>query len=225
MLAPAQPPEDAAILVYETSTLVFNIAYYVAIIAQAASAALAAGRREMDLFGVCALAGVTALGGGSTRDVLLGHYPLAWVANPLLLVVVVIAALGTVMLSRFMHHLRWTFLLLDALGLVIFSTIGCDIAVSMGLHPIVVILSGMITGIVGGILRDILCNDVPLIFTGQLYALVSIVTGGVYFTATQFGVSYDIALIAAIAVGITLRVLAIVYNIEIPKFRYERDQR
>lgn len=215
-----------AILVYATtSTLLFTIVYYVAIVAQAASAALAAGRRDMDLFGVCSLACVTALGGGSTRDVLLGHYPLAWVDNPLLLVVVCVAALATVMLSRFMHHLRWTFLLVDALGLVIFSTIGCDVATSMGLHPIIIIVSGMITGIVGGILRDILCNDVPLIFTGQLYALVSIVTGMVYFTATQFGLSYDIALVVSIAVGITLRVLAILYNIEIPKFSYGRDPR
>ncbi|AKR56693.1 membrane protein [Youhaiella tibetensis] len=214
-----------AILVYQTSTLLFNVAFYVAIVAQAASAALAAGRRNMDLFGVCVLACATALGGGGTRDVILGHYPLSWVAAPHLLVVVCIAALATVMLSRFMHHLRWTFLLLDALGLVIFSTIGCDVAISMGLHPIIVIISGMITGIVGGILRDILCNDVPLVFTGQLYAIVSIIAGGVYYGATVLGMSYDVALISGIAVGMTLRVVAIVYNVEIPKFSYERDPR
>ncbi|MFD1943031.1 trimeric intracellular cation channel family protein [Paradevosia shaoguanensis] len=192
--------------------------------AQAGSAALSAGRRNMDLFGVCSLACVTALGGGSTRDVLLGHYPLSWVANPYLLIVVCVAALAAVMLSRFMHHLRWTFLLLDALGLVIFSTIGCDIAIAMGLHPIIVIISGMVTGILGGVLRDILCNDVPLVFTGQLYAIVSIIAGVVYFTATKLGLSYDFALVAGIVVGMGLRVAAIVYNIEIPKFSY-RDQR
>jgi len=178
----------------------------------------------MDLFGVCSLACVTALGGGSTRDVLLGHYPLSWVANPYLLIVVCVAALAAVMLSRFMHHLRWTFLLLDALGLVIFSTIGCDIAIAMGLHPIIVIILGMVTGILGGVLRDILCNDVPLVFTGQLYAIVSIIAGVVYFTATKLGLSYDFALVAGIVVGMGLRVAAIVYNIEIPKFSY-RDQR
>ena len=179
----------------------------------------------MDLFGVCTLACVTALGGGSARDVLLGHYPLAWVSNPGLLVLVCVAALATVLLSRFMHHLRWTFLLLDALGLVLFSIIGCDIAIGMGLHPIIVIIAGMITGIVGGILRDILCNDVPLVFTSQLYAVVSIVTSIVYFTATHFGMSYDIALVAGGVVGFTLRVLAIVYSIRIPQFSYERDSR
>ncbi|KFL27000.1 membrane protein [Devosia sp. 17-2-E-8] len=204
--------------------MLFNLAFYVALMAQAGSAALSAGRRNMDLFGVCSLACVTALGGGSTRDVLLGHYPLSWVANPYLLIVVCVAALAAVMLSRFMHHLRWTFLLLDALGLVIFSTIGCDIAIAMGLHPIIVIISGMVTGILGGVLRDILCNDVPLVFTGQLYAIVSIIAGVVYFTATKLGLSYDFALVAGIVVGMGLRVAAIVYNIEIPKFSY-RDQR
>jgi len=83
----------------------------------------------------------------------------------------------------------------------------------------------MITGIVGGILRDILCNDVPLVFTGQLYAIVSIIAGGVYYGATVLGMSYDVALISGIAVGMTLRVVAIVYNVEIPKFSYERDPR
>lgn len=211
-------------MVYETSTLLFNLVFYVAIIAQAASAALAAGQRNMDLFGVCVLACATALGGGGTRDVLLGHYPLTWVASPHLLVVVCIAALATVLLSRYMHHLRWTFLLLDALGLVIFSTIGCDVAISMGLHPIIIIVSGMVTGIVGGILRDILCNDVPLVFTGPLYAVVSMITGCVYLGLTRLGFIYDIALLVSVSIGMTVRVLAIIYKIEIPKFRYDRDQ-
>jgi uncharacterized membrane protein YeiH len=123
-----------------------------------------------------------------------------------------------------MHHLRWTFLLLDGLGLVIFSTIGCDVAIAMNLHPIIIIVSGVITGTVGGVLRDILCNDVPLVFSGQLYAIVSIVTGGVYTTLTFFGLSYDIALMTSLVIGFGLRVAAIIYKIEVPKFIYSGDR-
>lgn len=223
-LAPVPQQGCRAILVYQTSTFLFNLAFYVALVAQAATAALAAGRRNMDLFGVCVLACATALGGGSMRDVVLGHYPLTWVLSPHLLVVVVVAALATVLLSRYMHHLRWTFLLLDGLGLVIFSTIGCDVAIAMNLHPIIIIVSGVITGTVGGVLRDILCNDVPLVFSGQLYAIVSIVTGGVYTTLTFFGLSYDIALMTSLVIGFGLRVAAIIYKIEVPKFIYSGDR-
>jgi len=94
----------------------------------------------------------------------------------------------------------------------------------MNLHPIIIIVSGVITGTVGGVLRDILCNDVPLVFSGQLYAIVSIVTGGVYTTLTFFGLSYDIALMTSLVIGFGLRVAAIIYKIEVPKFIYSGDR-
>ena len=100
----------------------------IAIAAWAMTAALVAGRRNMDWFGVCVLACVTALGGGPLRDTLLGHYPLIWVADPMLLLICCGAALVTIAAARFMHALRWPFLLLDALGLVIFTITGCDVA-------------------------------------------------------------------------------------------------
>ena len=202
-----------------------QVIFVIAIAAEAMTAALAAGRRKMDWFGVCVLVAVTALGGGTMRDTLLGHYPLSWVKEPLLLVVVCAAALLTIAVARFMERLRWPFLLLDALGLVVFTMIGCNVALEMGQSPIIVIVSGMITGIVGGIMRDVLCNDIPLVFSSQLYATVSIVTGALYYLGLQLNMVHDVVTIASIVIGFALRVLAIRYNWGMPKFIYDKDLR
>lgn len=199
--------------------------FYVAITAEAMTAALAAGRRNMDWFGVCLIACVTALGGGTLRDILLNHHPLVWVANPYVLLLVCGAALLTIPLARLVDRLKWPFLLLDALGLVVFSVIGCNIGIEAGVHPIIVIVAGMVTGTAGGVLRDVLCNDIPLIFQGELYATVSLVTGVVYFLGLQAGLPVDLMVLAAIAIGFTLRVLALVMKWEMPKFVYDRDMR
>lgn len=203
--------------------MLLEVIFYIAITAEAMTAALAAGRRNMDWFGVCVLACVTALGGGTFRDVVLGHYPLTWVANPWLLLICCAAAFVTIALARFMAALRWPFLLLDALGLVVFTIIGCNVALTMGHPPMIVIVSGMITGIVGGIARDILCNDVPLVFSSELYATVSIVAGVLYYFGLQSGLPQDLVIIGTMVIGFALRVAAIVFKLQMPKFVYDKD--
>lgn len=199
--------------------------FFIAITAEAMTAALAAGRRKMDWFGVCLLACVTALGGGTARDILLGHYPLYWVHNPYVLLLVCGAALLTIATARVVDKLRWPFLLLDALGLVVFTIVGCNVAIEMGQHPLVIIVAGMVTGIVGGILRDVLCNDVPLVFSSELYATVSIVTGVLYYFGLQANLPSDLVMLVAIAVGFALRVVALIFKWEMPKFVYDKDLR
>jgi Predicted membrane protein len=201
------------------------IAFYIAITAEAMTAALAAGRRNMDWFGVCLIACVTALGGGTARDILLDHYPLVWVENPYVLLLVCGAALLTIALARVVERLKWPFLLLDALGLVVFTIIGCNIGIESGVHPIIVIVAGMVTGIVGGILRDVLCNDIPLVFQGELYATVSIVTGVIYYLGLSAGMPVDLMVLVSIAIGFSLRVMALVFKWEMPKFVYDREMR
>jgi len=205
--------------------MLLYILFLVAIAAEAMTAALAAGRRKMDWFGVCVLACVTALGGGTMRDTLLGHYPLTWVKDPSLLLVCCCAALLTIAAARFMAALRWPFLLLDALGLVVFTIIGCNVAIEMGQSPIIVIVAGMITGIAGGIMRDVLCNDVPLVFSSELYATVSIVTGVLYYGGLQTGLQAELVIVGAGVAGFALRVIAIVYKLEMPKFVYDKELR
>ena len=198
---------------------------YVALAAQAMTAALAAGRRSMDWAGVCMLGCITALGGGTIRDVLLGHYPLAWVARPSLLAVTAIAALVTIPVARAVHRLTSAFLVLDAIGLVVFTMAGCDIAWQMNASLPIVIVSGMVTGCAGGVFSDVLCNDVPLLFRSELYASVSVVTG--LFYATAFGLTLNSEAWTALTfvLGLTFRLLAIRFKWEMPKFVFNSDER
>lgn len=197
----------------------------VALVATAMTAALAAGRRSMDWMGVVMLASITALGGSSTRDVLLGNYPLSWVQEPYLLGVTSAAALATIALAPVIHHFGRAFLFLDAVGLVLFTILGCGVALRLNHHVAVIIMAGMITGCVGGVLRDILCNDVPLLFRAELYASVSIVTGLIYVAGLTNGHNASLVTIVAFAVGLAFRLLAIRFRLEMPKFVYTRDDR
>ena len=202
------------------STALLHFLFLVAIVAEAMTAALVAGKREMDWVGVCLLGCVTALGGGSMRDVLLGNHPLTWVQNPYYLLLTGGAALLTIALARYMHKLRNLFLVLDAIGLVVFTVIGCNVALGLNLPFVVVIASGMITGCVGGVLRDLLCNTVPLLFRAELYATVSIVTGVLYVGGEALGFNHDMVMGIAMTIGLGLRLLAIRFSWSMPKFIY-----
>ena len=211
---PGLPPSDT----------VLHLLSLVALAAQAMTAALAAGRRSMDWVGVCLLGCITALGGGTIRDVLLGHYPLLWVQNPFYLALTSGAAFVTILVARAVHRLNLAFLVLDAIGLVVFTMAGCDVAWQIGASLPIVIVAGMITGCAGGVLRDILCNDVPLLFRSELYASVSVLTG--LFYATAFGLQLNDGVWTALTFvfGLSLRLLAIRYKWEMPKFVFNDDR-
>jgi uncharacterized membrane protein YeiH len=206
--------------------MVLHALSLVALAAQAMTAALAAGKRSMDWVGVCMLGCITALGGGTIRDVLLGHYPLVWVQHPSYLLLTAGAALATILIARLVHRLNTAFLVLDAIGLVVFTMAGCDVAwqIDPSLPLVIVVVAGMITGCAGGVLRDILCNDVPLLFRAELYASVSIVTG--LFYSTAFGLKLNAELWTALTfvLGLSLRLLAIRYKWEMPKFIFNDER-
>jgi uncharacterized membrane protein YeiH len=202
---------------------VLHVLFFLATIAQAMTAALAAGRRRLDWLAVAILGSVTALGGGSVRDIVLGHYPLAWVKEPWLLGLTGIAAVATIALARVVHHFRILFLVLDAIGLVVFTILGCEVARGMGQPLAIVIVAGVLTGCLGGVLRDVLCNEVPLLFRGELYATVSIATGLLFVAQLAAGLPQAVATVIACAAGLSFRLLAIRFKWEMPKFVYERD--
>jgi uncharacterized membrane protein YeiH len=203
----------------DNATLLHAI-YLVAIVAEAMSGAIMAMRRGMDLFGICMIGTVTALGGGSIRDVLLGHYPLSWVGHPQYLLLTIGAAIVTAMVARHLHRLRTVFLLVDALGLVAFSVIGCDIARAAGMHPGIVVLAGVITGVFGGLLRDVLCNQIPMVLQREFYATVSLFAGALYVGLLWLKV--DSAPLIALGAGFVLRLLAIRFHWKLPRFDSDR---
>jgi uncharacterized membrane protein YeiH len=209
------------------SDTVLHALSLLALAAQAMTAALAAGKRSMDWVGVCMLGCITALGGGTIRDVLLGHYPLVWVQHPSYLLLTAGAALATILIARVVHRLNTAFLVLDAIGLVVFTMAGCDVArqIDPSLPLVIVVVAGMITGCAGGVLRDILCNDVPLLFRAELYASVSIVTGLFYSTAFGLKLNDELWTALTFVLGLSLRLLAIRYKWEMPKFIFNDDKR
>ena len=196
--------------------------YLVAITAEAMSGALAAGRRSMDIFGVAVVAVVTALGGGTVRDLILGHYPIGWTQHPPYIYLVIGAGLLTIVVAPYMHRLKRTFLVLDALGLVAFSLIGCDVALQMNYPVAVVIMAGMITGIFGGILRDVLCAQVPVVFQREIYAIVSLAVCGLFLSLRALGVDQEINTVISFAAGLSLRLAAIYFSWSLPTFAYDR---
>lgn len=199
-----------------------TVIYLVAIVAEAMSGALAAGRRSMDVFGVAVIAFVTALGGGTVRDLILGHFPIGWTQHPEYIYLVIGAGLVTTLIAGHMHRLKRLFLALDAMGLVAFSLIGCDVALKMGYAFPVVVMAGMITGIFGGILRDVLCNQVPVVFQRELYASVSLVVCCLFLGLRALEVSVAISTALSFSAGLALRLLAIRRGWRLPTFSYQQ---
>ncbi|MEC7119887.1 MAG: trimeric intracellular cation channel family protein [Pseudomonadota bacterium] len=200
-----------------------TVLYIIAITAEAMTGALSAGRRHMDWFGVVLIAVVTALGGGSARDVLIGNYPLTWVRHPEYLMLCVCAALITIVIAPLMKRLKSLFLVLDALGLVAFTLIGCKVALAAGHGMIIAVVCGVMTGVFGGIIRDTLCNDVPLVFQRELYASVALVTACAYLFGRAAGVDESQMVLLALFGGFLFRLLAMRNHWEMPKFVYQDD--
>lgn len=196
--------------------------YIIAITAEAMSGALAAGRRNMDLFGVAVIAFLTALGGGTVRDILLGNFPVTWTQHPSYIYMTLTGGLVTIAIARFMRHLRQLFLVLDAIGLVAFTIIGCNVALELGYEPIVVVMSGITTGIFGGIIRDIMCGRVPQVLRREIYACVSLVVALLYLFLLRQGVGEGVTQLAAFSVGLLLRMVAIRWRVSLPVFRYSQ---
>ena len=201
--------------------MLLHIIYLVAIVAEAMSGAIMGMRRGMDLFGICVVGTVTALGGGSIRDILLGHYPLGWVANPKYLIFTIVAAALLPLIIRHLHYLRLVFLAVDGLGLIAFTIIGYDVAIASGTTPVIAVMAGMITGVFGGLLRDVLCNEIPLVLQRELYASVSLATGALYMGLNYLNISAEIATTIALLSGFSLRLLAVWFHWKLPSFKVD----
>lgn len=161
----------------------------------AVSGALAAGRKSLDLLGVAAIAVVTAIGGGTLRDLLLDRHPVFWIENPIYLVVILFSAALTLIYTRFRKPPNKALLIADALGLAFFAISGAQgVEQTPQLSSMIIVLMGTITGVVGGVLRDVLLAEIPLILRrGNLYATAAIAGVVVYLVLQQIGIIRSVA--------------------------------
>ena len=188
----------------------------------AISGALAAGRKRLDLLGVVVLGLVTAVGGGTIRDVLLDRHPIFWLADSTYVLVIAAASLLTVAYARWRPPPAAALLYADALGLAMFSITGAQIAERHGLPAVAGIVLGTITGSAGGAIRDVLSAEIPLVLRrGNLYASAAILGTGMYFALVAIGATRGVATWIGMGVIAAVRLASIAFGLQLPVFVLE----
>ncbi|OPY86018.1 MAG: hypothetical protein A4E71_01796 [Smithella sp. PtaU1.Bin162] len=191
----------------------------------AISGALAAGRKQMDIFGVVVLGCVTALGGGTLRDVILGTSPVFWILDTVYLAVAAIAAIGTFVLVRHWKMPTAVLLYADAVGLAVFTVIGFQKGFSATHVYSIAIVMGVTTGVVGGIIRDVLSGEIPLILRREIYATASLCGAALLAVLTYLQLPSLFTVSAAVLVTLVIRLAALHWNLALPLFRLEEDRK
>ena len=185
----------------------------------ALSGGLAAARIRLDPFGFAVVAIVTGLGGGTLRNLLLDLHPVAWVADPSYLVVCLTAAAFTFLWAHLLESRLLWLRIADALGLGLFAVSGTQVGLGAGTHGGIAIMMGVTTAIVGGMIRDVLCNEVPLVLQKEVYALATLLGSALYVGLDAIGVGTPLAAGVAFAVSTGLRLAAIQWNLSLPPYR------
>lgn len=200
--------------------MLLHYIFLMGISVEAISGAIAAGRKRMDFFGVMLIGCITGLGGGTVRDILFNTHPISWVAHPHYLLYTSGAALLTICIPAHLTRATKLFLVLDGLGLAAFTILGTQRLLIYGMPEVVAIMGGMITGISGGMLRDILCNDIPVVLRGELYAVIALGGAVLYILLEHFQVTHSWNILITVLAIFIVRLIAIWRHIEIPKFDY-----
>ncbi|WP_116769843.1 trimeric intracellular cation channel family protein [Maribacter litoralis] len=185
-------------------------------IAFAISGVLVAMDKRLDVFGVLIIAFVTAVGGGTLRDLLIGIKPVGWLNAPVHLLVIVATVLLAIFFVKQLKYVRKSLFLFDTIGIGLYTMVGVEKGLAAELLPVMCIALGTITACFGGVIRDILCNEIPVIFRKEIYATVCILGGLVYFVLIQFPINDTIAYSMAIITIIIMRVLAVRFKISLP---------
>lgn len=196
--------------------MLFSVLDIIGTVAFAISGTLTAIEKRFDIFGIAIIAGVTAIGGGTLRDMLIGNMPVTWLLHFEYLYIVIAAIVVTIFFRKGLNKLRTSLLLFDTMGIGIFTLIGIQKGLSIGLHPVVCVLLGTVTACFGGVIRDTLCNDVPIIFKKEIYATPCIVGGAVFFLVQLLGFSENTVYLSTIISIITIRLFAVRYHWSLP---------
>jgi uncharacterized membrane protein YeiH len=189
----------------------------------AVSGALAAFNKKLDPFGIIIIAFVTAAGGGTLRDILIGVNPVSWMTNMNLVYTILICVVITFFFRKFLLKLTKTLFLFDAIGIGLYTVVGLEMGIKAGLHPLMCITLGCITACFGGVLRDILVNEIPVIFRQNIYATACILGGFTYFLLKKFDINEDLIFIISGITVIALRILAVIFKLALPS-PYKSDE-
>jgi len=184
----------------------------------AAAGAFAAMEKKLDPFGVLIISFVTAIGGGTIRDVLIGEFPVSWLSNSTTIWVIFIGAVITLFFATHLKKLDKMLFLFDAMGLGLFTIVGIQKGIAHQFSTGICIMLGTVTGCFGGVMRDVLLNNVPLIFKKEIYAMASIIGGVLFFAMLKLNVSERLTSSVVILIIFFVRVLAVQLNWSLPRF-------
>tara|TARA_R110002050_G_scaffold53118_2_gene120801 strand:- start:28133 stop:28747 length:615 start_codon:yes stop_codon:yes gene_type:complete len=194
-------------------------------IAFAISGVLVAFNKRMDLFGVLMIAFVTAVGGGTLRDLLIGDTPVSWMKDITFTYVIIASAVFAILFRSKINYLRTSLFLFDTIGIGLYTLIGIQKGISADLHPIICIALGTITASFGGVIRDILCNEIPVIFRKEIYATACILGGVTYFLLIKLPIESNIVFIISGIVVVVTRLLAVKFKIALPNIYRQEKQK
>ena len=175
--------------------------------------------RKLDVFGVIIIAFVTAIGGGTLRDLLIGNTPVSWMRNELIISVILISCLGTLLVEGMYHRLSGTLFLFDSMGLGLFTIVGMETALQFGFSPGMAVALGTISACFGGVIRDVLLNKVPLIFQKEIYASACIAGGLLYWLLKHWQVGEKVAEIICIIFIVGIRIIVVKKGLSLPPVR------
>jgi uncharacterized membrane protein YeiH len=194
-----------------------NIIDILGTFAFAVSGVFSAMERKLDPFGILIISFVTAIGGGTIRDILVGNFPVNWLQNGNTILVVFVSAIATMILGSYLRKLNLALFLFDALGLGLFTIVGVEIGVEYGFSAGICVALGTISACFGGVLRDVLLNKVPLIFQKEIYALACIIGGAVYYFLYQWQLSTNLSKVICILLIFIIRIIAVRYKLSLPR--------
>lgn len=194
----------------------FQILDLIGVFVFSISGVLSGLNKRLDAFGVFIIAFVTALGGGTLRDVLIGKTPVVWMEDLTYLYVIVLAYFVTIFFKTHLEKLRISLFLFDSIGLGVFTIIGIEKGIKFGLHPIICIALGTITASFGGVIRDILCNEIPVIFRKEIYATVCIFGGILFFVLQKMNLNHEVLYVITSLFMIVFRLLAVKFKWYLP---------
>lgn len=191
----------------------------------AITGALMAGRKSMDLFGVLVIAIITALGGGTLRDVILDNHPVSWIRDDTYILVASVAAVGTVIWVRLTRPIHEKGLLIaDAFGLAVFTVIGTEVALQYAMPSSTAVIMGIMTGVAGGVMRDVICNEIPLIFKKEIYATACLAGAVTFVLLRMLETPHWLDTGLSMLVVLAIRLAAIRWHFSLPRFHLlDRD--